>query len=235
MCIALYCVVNRGALILGKESGLMKILQSILICLILVSTTSCAWIGRDYYYDGYGDGEQSPEGWVKRFEEGIAGGKRAPVPDTMTYTYENDSLELNVNVGYQEMTVFGPVIIPVIPLLWEYPDNLSVGIEIVSNALAVFDFTSWKLRLSGTGVSYSPVAILMTEGLVLQDYNDKIPADLKIEGRRFVRLLYPVKFSEAESIELSFGDIYIDDQKVTPEKIQLKKIKGNWHYIQFTL
>jgi len=133
------------------------------------------------------------------------------------------------------MTVFGPVIIPVIPLPWEYPDNLSVGIKIVSNSPAVFDFTSWKLKLSGTGVSHSPVGILISEGLVLNDYDNKVAANLKIEGRRFVRLLYPVKFSEAESIELSPGAIYIDNQKVTPQKIQLKKIKGNWHYIPFTL
>lgn len=190
------------------------------ISVLSLMTSSCAWIGRDYYFDA----STHAVDWHSEFQAGRGSDKNGVHPDTVFLTYNTETFSLKFNIAYQDVTVFGPIIVPIIPLPWQHTDKLYLEARVEARNKLRFDVNDWRLTDLDTNREYKPDWINMS-----------MPANLEVKDVKKLVIQFPVKAAQIKNLKLDFGAFEGADVKIIPPTLTLRKIKGEWHYNQFSL
>jgi hypothetical protein len=198
----------------------MQPVRTLLILFLLLLITSCAWIGRDYYFDTVNNSVI----WQKKFQEGRSADKNGEHSDTVVFTYSMKEASIKINIDYQDVTVFAPVIIPMIPLPWQHSGKLHMEVIIEARESLNFDINDWRIINLDNNLEYKPEWV-----------NASMPATLENNDSKKLFVQFPVEAVEISNLKLVFGPFIGSTAKTMPSPLTLKKIKGDWHYNQFTL
>ena len=211
-----------------KISG-VYVLKLLLIISVIMSA-GCAWIGRDYYFDN----DSKMDGWNKEFLEGKGSDKGGVHPDTATFHYNEVPFSFGFRIVYQDATVFGPLMIPIIPLPWSHSEDLTVNVTIETSKEIALDISSWEITDLETKTTFQPNSVFLYTNKTYHQYPDDVPSRININGATTVRVEYSVKASDINIVEVNFGKT-LNRNGLATSTIRLEKVKGNWHYNQFTL
>lgn len=201
-------------------------LKRLIIIYLFLIISGCTWIEREYYYASHGN--QSD--WNQEFFEGEGGGKwiQIPAKDVLTYSYED--LQLKLHSSYLNMTFFGPVIVPIIPLPGDSLKNFSISIEVISKkGSIVINPEEWNLKILSPSVK--AVATLKPSAV----YNYLHDDEYKRKKHMFYTLVFPIEVADVEEIELEVEPIKYGNKVLKPSKLKLKKTKGDWYFNGFTV
>jgi hypothetical protein len=196
------------------------------VILILVGLSGCTWIEREYYYSSY----EHQSDWSREYFEGEGGGKSVQSPAREVFTFRHEGLQLKVHASYLNMTFFGPVIVPIIPIPGDSQQNLSIHVEVITdNRNLDINAQDWAIKIIAP--SNADTEVMKPSGVHNYMHQEEQKRDLNT----FYRLVYPVEVSEADEIEIEFGPIKYGHKLLNPSKIRLKKIKGDWYFNGFTV
>ena len=202
------------------------------IILILIFFNGCTWIARDYYY---GDNNNQAD-WNHQFTKGKPSNKQGthPAKDVLTYSYKE--FELKLHISYQDMTVYGPVIIPIIPTLWDTTNTLTIQVEIDSKEkLITLDPRKWLVKDLSTKKVYYPSSINLYTNKQHEFMNVNSIHSLKIYNSAKLYIHYQINVSDTDEIEIDIGSFSHEKERLTPSPIKLKKVKGDWHFNQWSV
>jgi hypothetical protein len=194
--------------------------------LLIITTSSCAWIGQDYYFEN----DNNYKGWTKKFQLGKDSDKNGSHRDTVIFNYQREQIEIELDVGYQDTTIFGPLIIPILPLPWDHTGELTVKVSLETKSDVEVDVSDWVITDLDTNSTFIPQSVYRSgKGI--------IPPTFILEEKNKVILFirYPIKASEINYFDIKLGVFLYGKYKISPPNIVLKKVKGNWHYNQWTL
>ena len=202
------------------------------IILILIFFNGCTWIARDYYY---GD-NNNQEDWYQEFLKGKPSDKQGthPAKEILTYTYKD--FELKLHISYQDMTVYGPIIVPIIPTPWDTTRMLTIQVEIdTKGKLIALDPMKWQVKDLSTRKIYYPNSINLYTNKKHEFINIDSMHSLEIYKPAKLYIHYPIKVSDTDEIEIDIESFSYEKEVLAPSPIKLKKVKGDWHFNQWTI
>jgi hypothetical protein len=88
----------------------------------------CTWIKRDYYFKS----NHQLSDWSYKYVPSNESIKQGVTPAKEVLTLNHSDIQVNLHISYQDMTVFGPIIVPIIPMPWDYMGNLTIIINVKS-------------------------------------------------------------------------------------------------------
>lgn len=140
----------------------MKIIKTSLISLLLIFSTSCAWVARDYYFESSVKNNE----WSEEIREG-AWSDKSLHPATVIFSYTDSLMTFNFNISHQNPTCWSPLLIPVIPAPGQL-GSLYADITIDAKDTISFNINSWVITDVSTGNKYSPNWVNSTMPKVLK-------------------------------------------------------------------
>ena len=188
--------------------------------------SGCTWIEREYYYASH----ENQLDWTHEFFEGEGGGKwvQLPAKDVLTYAYED--LQLKVHASYLNMTFFGPVIVPIIPLPGDSLKKLHLSIEVISSKDSVdIKPNEWSLKVLSPSTAGATVLKPSTVFNYLQE------EERKRKKHIFYTVVFPIEVADVGEVEIEIESIKYGTKVLKPSKIKLKKTKGDWYFNGFTV
>jgi len=202
------------------------------IVLILIIFGGCTWIEREYYYKD----NNNKADWHHQFIKGSGGGKRIQLPAKEVLIYTHDKFQLKLHISYLDMTMYGPVIIPIIPTPWDTDKVLSIEVEVLTGKEPIIlDSLKWKIEDLSTNKIYFPNKLsgFRKEGKKYIAITSKNA--LKLHGHSYLFISYSIKVSDIDNIEINIGSFTYEKELIKPSPIKLKKTKGDWYWNGFTV
>jgi hypothetical protein len=202
---------------------LLKFMLAIRILFVVafsLITSSCAWIGRDYHFDL----NTHAVDWHREFRAGRGSDKSGVHPGAVLLTHSTEKFNIKLDITYQDATVFGPIIVPIVPLPWQPTHKLFLKARVEPRDALRFDANDWRLTDLDTNREYKPEWI-----------NTSMPVTLGGKSPRDIGIRFPIEAAQIKNLKLEFGIFVSGSATTTLPALTLKKIKGDWHYNQFTL
>ena len=198
--------------------------MKLLIALVLlVNLSGCAWIALDRYYGTDGSNDQ----WASEFRPGKTSTKMSGYPDTQLHSFIKPEFKLTVNISYQDIGAFGPVIVPIIPTPWDSSRELRIVVEVYTESEIEVDFSSWQIT---TGEESHSPQIVSVVGM------DESPlGKIKLEKNSTILVYYQLKVADIDSLSVNFGPFLKGKKSIEIPALNLLKFKGTWHYEVWTV
>ena len=195
----------------------------LLLLTLLLELSGCAWISVDHYFAS----EAPNSAWQATFKKGKNTTKFMGYPDTQIHRFSHPEFELEISMSYQDTVMFGPVIVPIIPLPWDTSKQLLISGNLDSSAPVEIDTSNWWIKTS-EGRS-SPSFFYTKEA----KFNK--PTQINLEGPNRMYIGYDLQVAELDVIWIEFGPVYIDGEKVEIPTLKLIQVDGTWRYGAWTL
>mgnify|MGYP000182033045 CR=1 FL=1 len=108
--------------------------------------------------------------------------------------------KFTVDISYQDVAAFGPLIVPIIPTPWDSSINLRLEARVYTEAEIKIDLSKWKITTGGA--SYAP-----ENAFVVGLYETPI-GKVKLEKNSSIIVVYPLKAADIDSLSVDFGSFF---------------------------
>ena len=198
-------------------------MKSLILVLLLSSLSGCAWVALDRYYGVNGESDQ----WQSEFRPGKTSTKAMGYPDTQIHSFFGPEFKISVDISYQDIGAFGPLLIPIIPTPWDSSRDLTIEATVYTQSEIEIDFGSWEITTNGVGH--------IPEEVFVAGMDEAYLGRVKLTKNSTVFLSYKLKAADVDALIVDFGSILKGEELIKIPALKLLKTKGTWHYEVWTV